>query len=363
MNRLGVRLSIVMSGLILLFTVLPLFTFLIFPLNPRVNEPRATQARPPGPRQFFDPWHDLPENLFESILLAGAVGIAGGVAASWILTAPITKLANAAQAIGAGDLSVRVDLNRNSDEIDALAQAFNKMAADLQHAAELRNNLMADVSHELRTPLTVLEGNLRAALDHVYELDDEQIANLYEQTLHLIRLVSELRELTLAEAEQLPLDQQPLDLGLLVQETVAVFEPLAEEKQVQLVVQLPATLPPVNADRARMRQVLHNLLANALRHSPVQGQITLAATPTTNRVRLTVQDAGDGIDPQHIEHIFDRFYRTDPSRSRETGGSGLGLAIVKAIVEAHGGAVTAASSGLGKGTRFTILLPTAPALN
>lgn len=358
MNRLWVRLSIVMSGLILIFTVLPFFTFLFFP-RPDFKDDRITSRRPGIARPFFSPWHDLPESLLRSIVLAGAVGIAGGVAASRLLAAPVTKLANAAQAIGAGDLSVRVELNHSSKEIDALAVAFNKMAADLQHAAELRNNLMADVSHELRTPLTVLEGNLRAALDHVYELDEEQIANLYEQTRHLIRLVSELRELTLAEAAQLHLNQEALDLRLLVQETAAVFEPLAEEKAVRLVVHLPPALPTVNADSARMRQVLHNLLANALRHSSGGGQITLAAAQTAGRVRLTVEDTGDGIDPQHLEHLFDRFYRTDPSRSRETGGSGLGLAIVKAIIEAHGGEVTASSPGLGKGTKFTIFLPTA----
>lgn len=355
MKRLWVRLSIVMSGLILIFTILPLFTFLFFQ-HPEPSDNRGVR-RPAIERPFFEPWHDLPENLLRSIALAGAVGIAGGVAASWILAAPVTKLAKAAEAIGAGDLTVRVEEQHNSKEIDALAAAFNKMAADLEHAAELRNNLMADVSHELRTPLTVLEGNLRAALDHVYELDDEQIANLYEQTRHLIRLVSELRELTLAEAAQLPLDQQPLDLRLLMQETAAVFEPLAEEKKVRQVVQLPPSLPLVKADQARMRQVLHNLLANALRHSPIDGQITLAVAQTAGRVRLTVEDTGEGIAPEQIAHIFDRFYRTDPSRNRETGGSGLGLAIVKAIVEAHGGEVTAFSAGIGKGTRFTVFLP------
>lgn len=358
MNRLWVRLSIVMSGLILIFTVLPLFAFLVLPRQ-EVKNNRIDTHRPGIQRPFFDPWHDLPENLLRSIALAGGVGIAGGIAASWILAAPVTKLAKAAQAIGTGDLTARVEPNHSSKEIDELAAAFNKMASDLQRAAELRNNLMADVSHELRTPLTVLEGNLRAALDHVYELDDEQIANLYEQTRHLIRLVSELRELTLAEAAQLPLSVGPLDLRLLVQETAAVFEPLAEEKTVRLVVQVPPTLPPVNADLARMRQVLHNLLANALRHSPPDGQVTLTAAQTAGRVRLTVEDTGEGIEPQHIEHIFDRFYRTDPSRSRETGGSGLGLAIVKAIIEAHGGEVVAASPGLGKGTKFTIFLSTA----
>ncbi len=360
MNRLGIRLSIVISGLILLFTILPLFTLLAFEPGPR-NNGRPAPIHRPGEPLFVGRWRDLPENLFESIVLAAAVGIAGGVAASWILVAPITKLAKAAQAIGAGDLSARVELKRNSTEIDALAHAFNKMAADLQHAANLRNNLMADVSHELRTPLTVLEGNLRAALDHVYELDDEQIANLYEQTRHLIRLVNELRELTLAEAAQLPLDPQPFDLRLLVQETVAVFEPLAEEQQIKLLINLPANLPLVSADRSRIRQVLHNLLVNALRHTPAAGQITLAALPVAGRVRLTMQDTGEGIDPQHIEHIFDRFYRTDPSRTRETGGSGLGLAIVKAIVEAHGGRASASSAGAGKGTIFTIDLPLASA--
>lgn len=360
MKRLWVRLSIVMSGLILIFTLLPLFAFPILPHHNGGDGKRDIgpgSTRPAIERRFLTPWRDLPENLLESVLLAGAVGIAGGVAASWLLAAPITKLANAAQAIGAGDLTARVELTHNSKEIDDLAQAFNKMADDLQRAAELRSNLMADVSHELRTPLTVLEGNLRAALDHVYELDEEQIANLYEQTRHLIRLVSELRELTLAEASQLPLTQEALDLRALVQESVAVFEPLAEEKAVQLLIQVPPSLPLVNGDRSRIRQVLHNLLANALRHTPAGGEVTVALAQTAGRVRLTVQDTGEGIEPQHLEHIFDRFYRTDLSRSRETGGSGLGLAIVKAIVEAHGGEASASSGGVGKGTKFTIFLP------
>lgn len=360
MKRLWVRLSMVMSGLILLFILLPFFAFLVIPdggpADGRHDNGRDG-GRPAVERRFFSPWRTLPGNLVQSVLLAGAVGIAGGVAASWLLAAPITKLANAAQAIGAGDLTARVELSHSSREIDALAQAFNKMADDLQRAAELRSNLMADVSHELRTPLTVLEGNLRAALDHVYELDDEQIANLYEQTRHLIRLVNELRELTLAEAAQLTLGREALDLRPLVQESAAVFEPLMEEKGVQLLVQLPSTLSTVNVDSARLRQVLHNLLANALRHTPTGGQVTVGLVQTAGRVRLTVQDTGEGVEPQHLEHLFDRFYRTDPSRSRETGGSGLGLAIVKAIVEAHGGEVNATSGGVGRGTRFTIFLP------
>ena len=147
----------------------------------------------PPPRSLRrDPWQEIPLDLLRSFLFAGVLGIIGGIAASRIVAAPITRLADAAQAIGAGDLATRVPPNHSSTELDELTTSFNKMAADLQHAADLRTSLMADVSHELRTPLTVLEGNLRAALDHVYELDDEQIANLYDQTRHLIRLVSDL---------------------------------------------------------------------------------------------------------------------------------------------------------------------------
>jgi signal transduction histidine kinase len=358
MNRLWVRLSLMFSGVVLVFALVPLFAFLIFVVSNPPPDTTATGANPPveqrPPRP--DPWVQLSESLVRSFVLAGIFGVAGGIIASRLLAAPITRLADAAQAIGAGDLTTRVHIENNALEIEELAQAFNKMAADLQRAAELRNSLMADVSHELRTPLTVLEGNLRAALDHVYELDDEQIANLYQQTQHLIRLVNELRELALAEAAQLPLCIQEVDLASLVQETAAVFEPLAEEKGVTVATQIPAELPLIEVDRARLRQVLHNLLANALRHTPAGGAITISAQAEDGGMRLAVVDTGDGMEPQQLAHVFDRFYRTDPSRSRESGGSGLGLAIVKAIVEAHGGTVSAASAGPGKGSAFTICL-------
>lgn len=357
MNRLWVRLGVVISGVVLVSALVPLFTFLFFVISRTPPDTTTMPPLPPGQTQrTFNPWSRVPEELLRSFLLAGAFGVVGGIVASRVLASPITKLADAAQAIGAGDLSTRVEIKKNSKEIDDLAQAFNKMAADLQRAAELRNTLMADVSHELRTPLTVLEGNLRAALDHVYELDDEQIANLYQQTRHLIRLVNELRELALAEASQLPLQKQALDVDRLLHETVAVFEPLAEEKGVTLSAQVAPALPITLADSARIRQVLHNLLANALRYTPSGGTIVLTATAAEGGVNLAVCDSGDGIEAHQLAYVFDRFYRTDPARSRETGGSGLGLAIVKAIVEAHGGSVAVASAGPGQGSTFTIHL-------
>jgi signal transduction histidine kinase len=391
MNRLWVRLSLVFSSLILLFALLPLAAFTVFVLT---HDPPASQTlttagamagetgtglasplavpeqgatfavgspagtgdqRPPPP--FRNPWREIPLDLLRSFVLAGILGIIGGVAASRIVAAPITRLADAVQAVGAGDLSTRVPSLGSSTEIEELTAAFNKMAADLERAAELRTALMADVSHELRTPLTVLEGNLRAALDHVYELDEEQIANLYTQTRHLIRLVNDLRELSLAESAQLPLDLLPLDLAGLVAETAAAFGPLAEEKEVTLATSPALGLPPVLVDRVRLRQVLHNLVGNALRHTPPGGTITMSVGSEESGAALTIADNGEGIDPHAIAHIFDRFYRTDPSRSRETGGSGLGLAIAKALVETQGGSIEASSPGLGHGSVFTLRLP------
>ena len=237
-----------------------------------------------------------------------------------------------------------------------LAGSFNGMAADLERAETMRNNLMADVSHELRTPLTVLEGNLRAALDHVYTLDESEIANLYGQTRHLIRLVNDLRELSLAENHQLPLEKQWTDLNTLVAETLQAIEPLAAEKGVRLENDA-AQLPELTVDSIRIRQVLFNLLANALRYTQAGGQVTVSATATASEVLLVVQDTGEGLDPEQLAAVFDRFYRGDKSRSRETGGTGLGLAIVKAIIEAHGGQVTAQSAGQGQGCAFVVTLP------
>jgi signal transduction histidine kinase len=237
-----------------------------------------------------------------------------------------------------------------------LAGAFNAMAADLQHADALRTGLMADVSHELRTPLAALEGNLRAALDHAAELSAADIAGLHSQTRHLIRLVNDLRELSLAETGRLPLERRPANLNALVADALQALEPLAAENDVTLADELPA-LPVVSADPDRIRQVLFNLLVNALRHTPQGGRVTVGGAAVDETVTIWVADTGEGLDAGELAAVFDRFYRTDRSRSRQTGGSGLGLAIVKAIVEAHGGRATAESAGKGQGSRFMVSLP------
>ena len=215
---------------------------------------------------------------------------------------------------------------------------------------------MADVSHELRTPLTVLEGNLRAALDKVVPLDEAEIANLYGQTRHLIRLVNDLRELSLAEAGQLPLEMVPVDLKMLIIETLQALEPLATEQR-YCVERRDSHLAGITADPMRIRQVLFNLLSNALRHTPDGGKITVSGKTHGENILLSVRDTGEGLTPDQLAAVFDRFYRADNSRSRETGGTGLGLAIVKAIVEAHSGKIEAHSAGKGQGCEFLIQLP------
>jgi signal transduction histidine kinase len=286
----------------------------------------------------------------------GAVGLMAGIAMSRAFARPLNRLAEAARTIGAGDLSRRVDIKGTQEMMD-VAVAFNQMAFELEKATELRRNLMADVAHELRTPLTVLQGNLRAMLDDVYAMDKTEVARLYEQTRHLTQLIEDLRIVALAESRQLPLNLEEVDAINFLKDVCAGFEPIAAEEEIVLSIELPDEALPTRVDTARMKQVLYNLLSNALRHTPQDGSITVHAALEEDKVAITVSDTGEGIAPEHIEHVFDRFYRTDRARTRDTGGTGLGLAIVKAIVEAQNGQVSISSEGHGRGSLFTIWLP------
>jgi two-component system OmpR family sensor kinase/two-component system sensor histidine kinase BaeS len=352
MNRLWIRNSLAISAIFIFFAMCP---WLVLGILERLGVIEMSTIV-----AFYEKavaaMGLIPVWLYMTLILVCIPGIIAGFVASRKVIAPITKLAQAAQMIGERKFDQRV-MVKGPQEILDLAQAFNQMASDLELAAEKRRILMADVSHELRTPLTVLEGNLRAALDHVYELNDEELANLYSQTHHLIRLVNDLHEISQAETKQLPLNITSADVMELIQQTSDMFTPMVEEKKITLTCDLPAELPPVMVDIARLRQVLHNLLANAVRHTPSAGTITIKARRNSDTVQIAVIDSGEGIAPEHMAHVFDRFYRTDQSRSRETGGTGLGLAIARAIIEAHEGMVTATSEGLDCGSTFTITLP------
>jgi two-component system OmpR family sensor kinase/two-component system sensor histidine kinase BaeS len=315
----------------------------------------ATAPTSNGESRMDAPPAEIRGRLIEFMFLSVAVGTAGSLLIGRVISAPISNLAKAAHQIGAGKLDVRVPA-KGSQEMIELAETFNKMASDLQYAEELRNNLMADVSHELRTPLTVLESNLRAVLDHVYTLDESEVANLYSQTRHLIRLVNDLRELSLAESGQLHLEKIPVNIQTLISESLQAIEPLSAEKNIQMENE-PIQLSEINVDPFRIRQALFNLLSNALRHTPHGGKISIATIIHKKEIIISIQDTGDGLTPDELASVFNRFYRTDRSRTRETGGTGLGLSIVKALITAHGGTVNAQSNGKGLGSTFSFSIP------
>ncbi len=286
--------------------------------------------------------------------LAALLSLALGVLVSRLLTAPLARLTRAAQAIAGGDLGQRVVVEGN-DEIGALSRAFNEMSASLAAAETARKNMLADISHELRTPLTVIQGDLQAILDGVYPLEMAQIAGLYDETRLLTRLVEDLHDLALADAGQLRLERQPVDLAALAGAAVAQFGPVAESAGVKLEL-IAEAAPTITGDADRLAQVLRNLLSNALRHTPAGGQVTVRVARAGDEARIEVADTGTGIAAEDLPHVFDRFYRGSQEGGRRGKGAGLGLAIAQKLVAAHGGEITVASTP-GQGTTFTVTLP------
>jgi len=320
---------------------------------------------------------DFLDRVNRSILLAG---LAAGLVALLLgfvlfrqITAPLEQLTRAARGIARGNLQQRVVV-RTADEIGELGQAFNAMAQALAQAEELRRHMVADIAHELRTPLAVMQSNLEALLDGIYPATPEQIAAIHQETVHLTRLVNDLRELALAEAGQLTIEKEPTDIADLARRVVTTFETRAAEKSVSLELEAASNLPLVNADSGRIQQVLTNLIDNALRHTPADGLIrveiremrgikeirerfpSFSSFPSFPVLSVSVHDTGPGIPADDLPYIFERFYRGDKSRARATGGSGLGLAIAKQLVEAHGGCIWA-ESAVNQGTTVTFALP------
>jgi signal transduction histidine kinase len=306
------------------------------------------------------------ESVNRTLMWSGSVAAAVGALLIILMSRgvlrPVRVLSGAARQLGTGDLSQRVP-EPGRDEIGRLSDTFNAMATGLEQAETNRRNMVADISHELRTPLSNMQGYVEAMQEGVLAPDPEVLGRLHGLVGQLTRLVEDLRVLALAEAGALPLTLQPVALNAMVRTAVEAFEPRAAAAGIAISLDLAGDSQVV-ADRDRITQVLGNLLDNAVTHTPDGGTVVVAIRPAGGQpasgqaASVSVSDSGRGMTPEDLGRVFERFYRADPSRTRETGGSGLGLTISRHIIEAHDGAIRA-SSEPGKGSTFTFELPLA----
>ena len=300
----------------------------------------------------------VPSWMVATASVAGA-GLLLMVALSRHILGPVNELTDAVRRMEAGDLGARAErAAQGGDEIARLAASFNAMADRVAEHDQARRQMVADVAHELRSPVTNLRCVLEAVQDGLSQPDAATIDALHDEVMFLQHVIADLQDLTLAEAGQLPLHLEPVRVQDVVNRAVAST---ANVRGPDVVIDLPPDLPAVTADPARLEQVLRNLLSNARRHAPESTPILVRAAATGGRVRIEVSDSGAGIAPEHLPHVFERFYRADRSRSRSTGGAGLGLAIVRQLIEAQGGSVGARSGGPGTGATFNVELPEARA--
>jgi two-component system sensor histidine kinase BaeS len=290
----------------------------------------------------------IPLGLAALVLIVAIVAMA--ILGLRRISVPLDDLLEAAGRVAEGDYSTRVQ-EKGLPEVRSLARAFNHMASQLHQADEKRRNLLADTTHELLTPLTVIQGNLEGMIDGVYPADETNLRGLLDETNVLSHLLEDLRTLALAESGSLQLKKEPIEIGSFLREVTSVFQSQAASAGVTITVNVAGNLPLLEIDPSRIRQVLANLLANALRYSPAGGTIKLSGEIDGKNILLAVQDDGPGIAPDDLEHVFERFYK-----STDSGGMGLGLAIAKHLVEAHGGSITAENAP-ERGTIFRILLP------
>lgn len=292
-------------------------------------------------------------------LVALSLLVAYGLA-KW-LTAPLRRLIPAIDRLGKGELGIQAPVT-TGDEYGKVAKAFNEMSNQLKKAEEIRKHLVADVAHELRTPLTIIRGRLDFLQQSGRPIPPEKLLPLQDELIRLTRLVEDLHQLTLAEAKQLPLERKPTHIPSLLRRILDRVGPEAAKKGIHLSLNDFSGEATLSVDPNRITQVFLNLLVNALRYTPEGGSVHIRIDreerpeEKQNMLRVSVSDTGIGIEPEHLPHLFDRFYRTDPARTRSRGGSGLGLAIAKEFVAAHGGTIEVESKPC-RGTTFIVRLP------
>jgi two-component system OmpR family sensor kinase len=300
-------------------------------------------------------------NLLVALLAAGAVGLVLAAGSGWWLARralqPVARMTEEAGLIGAGGgLTERIQVPKAADELGRLAETLNGMLARLERAVTQQRRFVADVSHELRTPLTVMHSEIDVSLasDELAGNARTVLESTREETQRMTSIVENLLTLARIDEKELHLIRRPCDLRELAEATARELEPIAGQRGVTI--RLTGSRGPVEADPERLKQVVRNLLDNAIRYSPHGGTVSVEVTNHNAQVQLTVRDEGPGIAPAELEHVFERFYRGDPSRPPGGGGSGLGLAICREIAEAHGGGMSATSK-LGRGSMFYLTLP------
>jgi histidine kinase len=299
------------------------------------------------------------EALTYAALAAMTVAVLLSVYLSRSIIAPIHAMSLATERIAHGRYDERVQI-QGEDELARLAIRFNQMAEKLNQVETMRRRLIGDVSHELRTPLTAIKGSMEGLIDGILPATEETFQQIHAEADRLNRLVDDLQELSRVEAHAYQLEIRPLDVGALVRTVTKRLRPQFDLKHIAMNTELAPDLPYVLADEDRTVQVLTNLVGNALEYTPEYGSVTLLAQRFNQEVKISIHDSGIGIPPEHLPHIFDRFYRADKSRSRRTGGgSGIGLTIARALVEAQGGYIWAESAGAGQGSIFSFTIPTA----
>jgi signal transduction histidine kinase len=293
--------------------------------------------------------------LILAVIGTGLVALLLTLAFSRRIVRPIESLTAAVRSLETGDLKQRVKAE-SKDEIGVLAHAFNSMTEKLARNEELRRNMVSDIAHELRTPLTNIRCQLEILQDGLAKPEPAVIDSLHDETMFLAQLVDDLQELTLADAGQLSLARQPMNINEQIIATVNALQPVARNHEISIKTNIGDGLPLINADSRRIGQVLRNLLNNALAHTGCGGEVRIHSLRDGTNIEVSVSDTGEGIADEHLPFVFERFYRTDASRNRKTGGAGLGLAIVKQLVLAHGGKISATSK-IGNGSTFTFTLP------
>ena len=297
------------------------------------------------------------DTLDKSFIISGIMTIALGFIISILLskglTNPLISITNTANQMRKGNLESRSTIKSNTKEIMELSHSINYLAETLEKQEHLRKRYATDISHELRTPLTTLKSHVEAMLDGIWEPNDEHLNILMIEIDRLTKLVEDLKNTFKTLEGQLNVNKTKFNLSHEMINILAAFKPMFEKENYLLEYSIEEDIE-ISMDRNRLKQIMYNLLSNALKYLNQGGKVFVALIKEKNNIKITIEDNGTGIKEEDLPFVFERFYRSDISRNKETGGTGLGLSITKALVEAHGGSIDVESK-FGKGTRFTIL--------